>query len=695
MLNTKDRNGVLGLVAAFCFLGFISKFSEHVQTIKATKGGGRHAASEAIEPSSSLTHILRNILGKTCSAREASTIAKLSLMLLLRTVGSVWVAQQWGKIVSSIVKRNFPTMRTLVLQFAGTSLSLALLNAFLKYYIAALKVQVRESVTLWCHENYMRPNDMIFYKANRVGSPEERIENCDHQITSDVERFSETFADVLSQSLKPIVDFLVYSFELSRLQGLATPLTLYAWFAFASCVSTASLPPFGELAATEQELEGKFRATHSDLITNCEQIAFLGGEAIEKKVLDDEFRKLLSHCKHSINLSFNSEVVRQYLNKYFVTVIGLFLLARPLRLGLHNMSAYTTDQIAQYFTSTWRNMEAMAVAIQDLFELTNRIGRLSGLASRLGKLVSGLEARPPVLQEQIRAAKKGEHPPAFKKGKELKFEHVSVYRPDGTLLVKDLNFTVARRQRVLVTGVNGCGKSSLFRVIRKLWPLVEGTITMPADTSIHFLTQVNFVPHGTLRDLVIYPQSVQEMRSTGRTDVDIHRCLHWAHISPELNFDDQADLQFTEKGEVVRPGLDDVRDWQKDLSPGQKQRLAFARLFYHQPTVVVLDECTNGISPGVEHDLYDRCTNLNLAVFSISHKIELKLFHDYELHYNGDVERTWTMSRCSERLGKTTRSSSCVSLCEQSTGSPKSTVGETLPAVRKESILYERHVTEE
>ena len=35
---------------------------------------------------------------------------------------------------------------------------------------------------------------------------------------------------------------------------------------------------------------------------------------------------------------------------------------------------------------------------------------------------------------------------------------VSVYRPDGTLLVKDLNFTVERGQRVLVTGGNGCGK---------------------------------------------------------------------------------------------------------------------------------------------------------------------------------------------------------------------------------------------
>ena len=82
-------------------------------------------------------------------------------------------------------------------------------------------------------------------------------------------------------------------------------------------------------------------------------------------------------CSHRAHPSSSplGQVLRQYLNKYFVTVIGLYLVARPVRLGLNGMGDCSSDMIAQYFTSTWKNMEAMSTSIQDLFQLTSRVGR--------------------------------------------------------------------------------------------------------------------------------------------------------------------------------------------------------------------------------------------------------------------------------------------------------------------------------
>merc|ERR1712048_912326 len=172
-----------------------------------------------------------------------------------------------------------------------------------------------------------------------------------------------------------------------------------------------------------------------------------------------------------------------------------------------------------------------------------------------------------------------------------------------------------------------------------------------------------FVPRGTLRDLVIYPQSQTEL-SKDSADRIVHQCLKWAHVSPSVVVAGRAQLELVERGVVIRPELDDIFDWRMILTPGQKQKIAFARLFYHRPRYAILDECTNGVAPDVEHDLYLRCNRLNIAVFSITHKMELKLFHDYELHFNGDSAGSWTWSTCSETRDKVTLASAQVKLPE-------------------------------
>ena len=135
-------------------------------------------------------------------------------------------------------------------------------------------------------------------------------------------------------------------------------------------------------------------------------------------------------------------------------------------------------------------LPSRAQAVLSLFELQRRVGRLVGITMRVGDLFDGLRKRLPVLEMATQECAAAGNPPLFQSASQIQFEAVSIYKPDGVLLVKDLTFAIKPGQRVMVTGDNGCGKSSMFRVLCGLWPLCGGTVHKPEDRAIYFLSQV-------------------------------------------------------------------------------------------------------------------------------------------------------------------------------------------------------------
>jgi putative ATP-binding cassette transporter len=354
---------------------------------------------------------------------------------------------------------------------------------------------------------------------------------------------------------------------------------------------------FVPTAETKNQTEAEFRAALTRVREYGESIAILGGEKEERAGLDQLLSKVIVAW---------AKMAGQYMRTMFVShgnfiiasVIPVILCAPKYLAG--EMTLGTVMQASAAFIQ-------VQYAFNWIVDNYPRLAEWTASARRASNLLVALDGLDHIEESQVGAISRTEGDDAA-----IRLRDVSVALSDGTVVVDDADVTVQFGEKVLVSGESGTGKSTLVRAIAGLWPWGEGEIELKSGAKLFLMPQKPYIPLGTLRRAVTYPRAAEDF-----DDKEIAEALEMVGL-----------------GHLIDKLDDEEAAWDRTLSGGEQQRLAFARLFLHKPDIVVMDEATSALDPESQATLMEKLAERlpMTAIISVGHRPELEAFHERKVN---------------------------------------------------------------
>ncbi|KAL4806893.1 ABC transporter transmembrane region 2-domain-containing protein [Aspergillus unguis] len=574
------------------------------------------------------------------------------VFLLLRTYLSLLIARLDGRAFTWGL-----------LKWCGIGTLASYTNAMIKFLQSKVSIAFRTRLTRYIHDLYLTADNNYYKLMNLDGSIGQ---GPDQFITQDLTLFCSAAAALYSSMGKPLVDLFVFNYQLYRSLGpLALSGILTGYFSTAVVLRKLS-PPFGKLKAVEGKKEGDFRGLHSRLLANAEEISFYGGADTERVFLARSFKDLQRWMEGIYSLKIRYNMLEDVILKYSWSAFGYLVTSLPVFLPAWGGSGGALEladspeahgrergRMKEFITNK-RLMLSLADAGGRMMYSIKDISELAGYTSRVYSLISALHrvhanAYYPPNDGHSELFSLDDVQGTTHNGFDgVRLEQVPVVAPSlypmgGDELLESLSFVVHSGDHLLISGPNGVGKSAIARIVAGLWPVYRGLVSRPRGFGIDgimFLPQRPYLSVGTLRDQVIYPHTEIDMRDAGFSDSALQKVLDDAHLGY---------LPSREGGWDVR------KEWKDVLSGGEKQRMAIARILYHEPRYAFLDEGTSAVSSDVEGLLYEQAKDRGITLITISTRASLKKYHTYNLSIGvGGDEEQWQLERigtAKEKLG--------------------------------------------
>jgi putative ATP-binding cassette transporter len=511
---------------------------------------------------------------------------------------NVLLSKWYNAFYNAIQEKDFPAFWNLLIRFSWLALLYIIAAVYQIYLNQMLQIRWRR----WLTERYLGAwlANGAYYRMQLTAG---ETDNPDQRIADDLRLFVTGALSISIGGLRAFVTLVSFLGILWGLSGSATiplgttQITIpgyMVWAALLYAIAGTWLTnrigrPLVQLNFNQQRYEADFRFNLVRFRENTEGVALYRGEADELRNFRERFSSVVRNwwdiMRRQKRLTWFTSGYGQ------AAVIFPFLVAAP-RYFRGEIPLGALMQTSQAFGQVQDSLSFIVNAYTDLAEWRAVILRLLGFEHALARV-------------RGEAAQEGIHREAGAEAG-LALDHVNLQLPGGRPLLENVTLAIRPGDTTLISGPSGAGKSTLVRAIAGIWPFGRGQIRLPRSARVLFLPQKPYLPIGTLREVTSYP------------------------VPPE-GVDDAA---LREALEVVGLGaltgrLDEAAHWALALSPGEQQRIAFARALVQRPDWLFLDEATSALDEETEARLYavlrDRLPDATIV--SVGHRSTLRAFH--------------------------------------------------------------------
>jgi putative ATP-binding cassette transporter len=529
------------------------------------------------------------------------------LLLIVTNVGFQYGINVWNRaIFDAIEKRDAASVLTLTGIFFPLAIGSVLLGVAQVYTRMGIQRRWRAWLTNAVVSRWLTSGR--YYQLNLVSGDHQ---NPEYRIAEDLRVATDSPVDFAAGVISAFLSATTFIVVLWTIGGALTltwggsTVTIPGFLVIAALlyagIASGSIMVIGrafvQTSEDKNQAEAEYRYALTRVRENGESIALLGGEEEERAGIDKTFASVLKQWARLAHQHMRTTLVSQG-SSLIAPVVPLLLCAPKFLDG--SMSLGQVMQAASAFT-------IVQAAFGWLVDNYPRLADWNACARRIASLMMSLDG--------LERAERGDGIGRISRGETtgdtaLSLHDLSVTLDDGTAVVGDTEVKIEPGERLLVAGESGTGKSTLVRAIAGLWPWGGGSINFHPDRRLFMLPQKPYVPSGTLRRAAAYPAAAEDWSVE-----EIGRAL------------DKVGLGH------LKEKLEEDAPWDQTLSGGEKQRLAFARLFLHSPDIIVLDEATSALDAKSQDKMMELLTEElpNATVVSVAHREELEVFHSRKI----------------------------------------------------------------